>query len=578
LGSADVDPATGGTVQVGSQFVAIVPAGAVDVPARLVVTGGSALAPTMPWTPVVSYEVMLVVNGQPVQPARPITLRFRVFPAALPAGVPAEDRLVATTLPQGETEWREMPFKIETDAEGVAWMTVETPHLTSFAQWLLSGGWTVLSVPGWRIFFDPGQNAAGFGAKTMEELAVAYRGILDSAFAAYVSAGFPSPRDPPTSWAKVSVYLVPMPDDGAYYNALTGNIVVNSLVASDNEARDEAQHELFHLFQNAVLNMKSMDLRRWFVEAAATYAADRVAPATGELAKKMRTDFFRTRVDVVNEKHEYAAGNLLDWAVRGGANLKDLQDAVFAADALTGDPLAAFGAGLAAAVPACQGPLGGFADSYLCFASWAMFDAARPLPTATASEWADATSTLSEVAPAKVDFQILAWKAYVWATIVPSAGGPRPVRLVLEPTENSDCRFKAFHVPGNDPSRAVELADDSSPEELAFERADVADGDAIVLIATTPVHCDAHAELRDLAFCKFGRQTAGLVYECEDLQGLHIAEPSYCDGNKPMYVTWECAGRACVEWVWGAYSCDPGDCCGMYGEEGVPKLPGCGPC
>jgi hypothetical protein len=576
LASDPISPSSGALVNVHDQLSVEVPAGATEQPATLSVAGGIDGAVTLPWALVESYDVTLSVDGSPVQPAVPVTLRFRVFPETLRGDVSAADQLVMAWFDEAANHWNEVPFALDTDPSGATWAVVSTPHLTSFAQWIVNYPYSVLSVPGWRLYFNPNTDAVGLGARSIEELVVAYRGILDTAHDGYVAAGFPSPRNPPVSWSKVSVYVLPMVDEGALYNPLTGNISLNALVAADDEARYEASHEVFHLFQNAALNAKSMDFRRWFVEAAASYAGDDLSSHTGELAKLIKPKFLAERVDTTNGVHEYGLGYFLKWAAGRGAGLKGLQDAVFGATAILDGPLKAFANQIASQASGCPGA---FADKYLCFAESLLIDSTSPLTNATVTSSIAETAVQLPTTETVVasDLATGPYKAYVYAARVASTSGTRAARLVYSDA-SAACAFKAYLVPKDTAGNGRELAKATYGTETGFETVEANDGDALVLVATTESDCAMHVEARDAAFCKITASCGGIDYECEDLGGVHRATPSACQGTVAHYNYFACQsvdGRpACVETSFEGDCANQGGTCSML-MTCDPPLPAC---
>jgi hypothetical protein len=576
VASDPISPSAGAILNVYDQLSVEVPPGAAAKPATLSIAGGIEGGVMLPWKLVESYDVNLSVDGNPVQPTVPITLRFRVFPETLRSDLSAADQLVMAWFDTAANRWNEVPFALDTDASGATWAVVSTPHLTSFAQWIVNYPYSVLSVPGWRIYFDPNTNAVGLGAKSIEELVVAYRGVLDAAHAGYVAAGFPSPRNPPVSWSKVSVYVLPMIDEGAYYNPLTGNISLNALVADDNEARYEASHEVFHLFQNATLNAKSMDFRRWFVEAAASYAGDDLSSHTGVLAKLVKPKFLAERIDTTNSVHEYGLGYFLKWAAGRGAGFKGLQDAVFGATAILDGPLTAFTNQIASQVGGCPGA---FADKYLCFAESLLTDPGSPLKnaavTSAIAETAVQLSTAAMVVAS--DLTTGPYKAHVYAARVASTSGTRASRLIYSDA-SADCAFKAYLIPNDTAGGGRELAKATYDTETGFETVEANDGDALVLVATTETACTMHVEARDAAFCKITASCGGIDYECEDLGGVHQATLSTCEGTVAKYNYFTCQsvnGRpTCVEASFQADCANQGRTCGML-ISCDPALPAC---
>jgi hypothetical protein len=562
LATVPVTPADGGIAAFGDQLLVEVPAGAVASEGELVVTGGPTTATDLPLDLQATYDVKLMVGGEAVQPLVPVSISFRLYPEQLVPGSddPAE-RVVATVLEEGATEWGEVPYEVMNDLSGDPWMRVTTPHLTGFAEWLCTPTYAVLSVPGWKFYFDPNKDAFGLGAKNMEEIVVKYREVLDTAHDAYVAAGFKSPREAPTNWKKISVYVLPSETGGAEYNPKSGNVMVNTKIADDDEARDEASHEVFHLFQNAQLNYISMNARRWFVEAAATWAADRLATQAGKLPKVLKPKFLATDFTVCDGKHEYGTSALLDWVISHGGKLKAMQDLVFTTSAITDDPVKAFEKyvmdTVATPCPSCA-TCPEFAALYAAFAEWLLFSPGSLLKV---DPWADAVAdnvlTLDAASPsATVTVEVLRRTARVVAFRIALPAGERLVQPKVEPTENSYCIESAWHVPGDSQkaAMAIPMLPDCSLSPVMAK-----DGDVVAVVLTTPDHCDADVSAGN-AQCEMGPESGGGYgpYECTDYQGLHTATANSCDGSKFSVHWYTCYGGACLEETWN------GDCAVSY--------------
>lgn len=546
LGAVPVTPDASTTLSVLDQLSVEVPAGGAAPGATLVITGGATPYVTLPWSPIQSYDLTLNVDGSPTQPLAPITLRFRVFPELLRGDLTPEAQLIVATLNETTADWSELPFQIETDARGISWTVVRAPHLTTFAQFIVGPAQSVFSTPYWRIMFDPDTNGVGLGAIDIQGLAVAYRAVLDAAHDAYVGAGFADPRLPPTSWTKVSVYLQPMVNEGALYNPLTGNILLNSLVANDKESQYEAAHEVFHIFQNAKLVATSMENRKWFVEAAAAYAGDELSTKNGWLAKLMKPRFLRDPIDTSDGKHEYGLGNFIKWAVAQGVDFKTLQDNVFGAWTTGNGPLNAFANTIVAQVGGtCSGST--FAEKYLCFADWLLTDAATPIASASlAQDIADASAEMGDSdASAPGAISVGPWVAAVWTAKIRTTGGSRPVRLIYTNFGGS-CQFDAFLVRGDHPGNGQKLVRKTFGSELGFQDVDASDGDTIVVAMTAPDQCSLSLEARDARTCL--ATTAALneiAYVCEDSAGKHqLTElPSCVASDTKAYHTYTCSAR-----------------------------------
>ncbi len=248
------------------------------------------------------------------------TLTFSYADATLAPDVAAEDQLKVAFYHPEMRSWVQAHLKsVDTTSRTV---TVETDHFSVWTLWGILGEYKVDNTsPRFRIHWDPNINASGMGARNVEQYKDKTREVLEKSYTAYTTAGFTAPV------GKIDVYVVDAEESA--YNPLTGNVIISSKSYDDNATIHEIAHELFHLFQNRQINLKSMDWRRWFVEGAADYAADKVAMSTGMMGATVKPDHFQVYLTTVDGKHEYALAHLIHYLVGRGVDFKELQDAVF---------------------------------------------------------------------------------------------------------------------------------------------------------------------------------------------------------------------------------------------------------
>ena len=79
------------------------------------------------------------------------------------------------------------------------------------------------------------------------------------------------------------------------------------------------------------MNIFSMDRRRWWIEATATYASDGlVFPGSGRSEADMKQTFLYLPVSTADDNHEYELFGFLNYLVRQGASFRGMWDAVHA--------------------------------------------------------------------------------------------------------------------------------------------------------------------------------------------------------------------------------------------------------
>ena len=559
------DPAAAVTVTVGDQLEVIVPSGAVASPAQIIVTGGLANPElSAVWSPVAAYDVTLLVDGVPVQPAAPITLRYKVFPEHLRADLPLADQIIMATFDASLGYWSEIPFEIE-QVDGLTWIRVTTAHLSGFLQSILGPDYTVMTSPGWRFYYNSNVAAAGFGAYDIFGVVAAYRTLLMGAFGS-IKAWLGV--DGSTLPATISVYVLPDANGGAYYNPYTGNVVLNSYVSNDDEARYEAVHELVHLVQNGIHNMFKMDERRWYIEAEADYLAEQFLK-TGRLATLLDETYFTLPLNLVNEKHEYATGWFIDWIlVRGGsASVRALHDAVFASNTDLGAD--AFLAAVSNAAKKyqlcdltdCDKP----ATAMLVLATWLVFRQESPLAGKSfASDWANAHATLSlteestPVGGGAMPYQVsmIAVTAQWYPDL---ALLPRPAYLTWSSFEPG-CRYFVW-VGGDGWQQGV--AKENHPEGPGTATMKLSDGQLIEIMASGD--CSGSLTAISQIRCLMNLDVYGMQCSpCVDLKGVHTVQNVCLDQTHASQHCYACQGdgsAGCVDVGAGDITCPWGLTC-----------------
>jgi len=539
VATAPVDPDTGAQVALpDDQLVVTVPAGALTEAGELVISGGPLNAPSLPWTFIDSWDLKLVVNGQPVQPRVPLIVRFRVPDGVLGAEEPPEDWLSIATLPDDASYWEELPVEITNDGTGV-WVQAQLDHLSGVADYRFSEGESVLGLPNWRFVFDPMVDAVGLGGTNIEGVVVGYHAVLEEAYAKY-AAIHPSPRDPPTNWKRLTVYVLPFDDEGASFDPNKLQVLLNAKIATDGEARYEAYHELYHWFQRAQLSAATMSKVRWFVEAGATYMGAVQSQQPTILEEKVKLDFFSRPWDENDDKHAYGLAYFFLWLGTNPGYLT-LEYEVMSAVKFGNDAAAALEQAVAMyAIPA--NPTMGWVDAhdvYLHYAQRAMSNLVGN-PPHKASDWVGVSEVLTATEQeATVDLEVEPRTVgFTWLTAALKAGeSSRPVIVSVTPDAGSDCRLKLLNYFDDSPSQGSESSNVTTDPVTGALRLewDVVPPRMLAVHATTGSSCRANVRFRDKPFCTLSdwnpsyAMTSAL--HCEDASGMHDSMPSSCQGS-----------------------------------------------
>jgi len=359
-----VSPGQDAQLQIPQGISVAVPGHALGEAATLVVSR-SAIPPQTP--PNVgqlegAYQVELF-GAKSHELLAPATLTFHVDPARLRKDVTAPEAAWVLYWDEQQNVLLEAPSTVDATAGTV---TVQTNHFSNWWLYLLGPGDVSGTSPHFTYRFPAAINVAAWGTTDPFAVMAKARSRLESFFEAYVAAGFTPPS------AKTTVQLRETYEAG--YDPLMGDITISSYNYTSDASmlEHELAHELFHAFQGARLNLFSLNTRRWFVEAAADYAADAIASHSGRMGQDIDGLWSSQALGLVNGNHEYATSHFIAWLVtQRGIAFKKLQDAVF-------DTLLITDAGESAFATAAGGA-SGFARTLVDYIVWLETDATSPL-------------------------------------------------------------------------------------------------------------------------------------------------------------------------------------------------------
>lgn len=247
-----------------------------------------------------AYEVVSTIDFF----KNPVILEFSCPESKVKTDKTPEDKFMVAYFNEKEGIWVEVPFIFDAKDNRIK---VTTNH---FSLWALIGveEYTVAHSPHFRIRFYASESAAGFGAREIFGYVAKVRSLLEEAYDIYVNAGFIAPKH------KISVYVIREPE--SYYRKLTGNIIISTISPNDIYTKHEIAHELFHLFQHQYMNLFEMEAMRWWIEATADYAADKIAFKTGEAGAYIKQDYHLKSLFTADGNHEYATSLFVDYIVR----------------------------------------------------------------------------------------------------------------------------------------------------------------------------------------------------------------------------------------------------------------------
>lgn len=298
-------PLEGGTISLPDKsFAVIIPRGALSSKERVEIVEPSYVPQSKVGKVVVAYEVLSKSESLNT----PAVIKFRISDETKAINRSLEDTYTVAYYDERNKVYVEVPCEYDPVEREVR---VSTYH---FSLWALISleKYTVAHSPNFKIMFDSSINAAGLGAREIFGFVAKVRTLLEDAYDIYVKAGFTKPKH------KISVYVIDSVE--SYYTPFTGNIIISSISPSDSETKHEIAHELFHLFQNQEMNILLMNKHRWWIEATADYAADKIAFNTGQMGSGIKMNYFELPLSTVDGNHEYTTALFVDWLVKSAAN------------------------------------------------------------------------------------------------------------------------------------------------------------------------------------------------------------------------------------------------------------------
>jgi len=289
-------------------------------------------------------------SGEPERLEKAVVVEFPFDPAQLPRGTDLESRLALAHLDPQSGRWILAAAKVDATSHV---LRTRTRHLSTWSVVYFTQGWRVHRSRRFNVVYDPletivmqGINGRA-GLRDAREHAEWLGRNLDMALTSYEEVGFRAPEGDSEEDGRIWTFLGRATsywgDEAveSQWSAFSGNLLFPSNYDTLRQADHDAAHELFHKIQNLDLNIKSMDLRRWWIEASADYAAARIGLRQGGLDTTMggamspryleKSITFSIPGDDGKQPqsfHDYATSHFIDYLVKQGADFKEMWDAV----------------------------------------------------------------------------------------------------------------------------------------------------------------------------------------------------------------------------------------------------------
>ncbi len=397
------------TIAIREQLAITLPGGLLAGEATLTVTeiGQGAPAPPESREALAIYGIQL---GDQAEFSQPLTLELAYDPSELDADAPADAQLTVAFYDEERGAWVTVPAQVD---EARQRLIVHTDHLSVWAyfRWL-RGYETHYCGDAFALAYDQqtvtGGSAASYSGPVSEPVWSGWPAIvsdicnfMNTAHDAYKQAGFALPA------GRIHVAIGEYADP--YTEAFSG--VIHMTLESwhdENLLRQQAAHELFHVVQMHQLGTRTMERRRWWMEATAEYASSAVAWAsrggTGTMGSDIRPRYLELPLVSRDDYHDYSSAHFLAYlrdqiptltftemwdAAAGGDGTLDLLDA--AVTTKSGTPLGLW---------------------YVRYAQHFVFDATSPMPSVASLSGEVAARTSQFLVEEKEKTQILSVDYY----------------------------------------------------------------------------------------------------------------------------------------------------------------------
>jgi hypothetical protein len=539
LVSKDIEPSRDSeTVEYKDEVKVTIPGGALTEPRKVTISAVKD-PPSLGKKPLGELACYDISAGKQQEFEVPLLIEIGYDPSKIDSDVPLEEGLIAANWNEAGNAWQFVRVAVDTQSNKAL---IVTNHLCIWRLYYLIKGYKRHETKNFTVVYDeakpvmaptrinPVTDKEMTGYADMPGLARSAGNYLEFARRNYIEAGFRSPNtlmfdiDPPSGltpeqqqqWRRAAArgatedkvwvfincsdWFVTSTEVGVESETSwkTGAVFLASNYESYDQLRHECAHELFHVIQQKYLTFASQAIRRWWMEATADYAADKVGWA-GQL-DVMGAEFKFNFIDVPMthlgregtpyNTHEYKACRFIQTCVNNGADFKGIWDA-------TMDCPVPF----TVLVPLdkyLQGKTGkSLGQLYRIFAAWMLFDPTGPMKdgdvwdkgTYAKDEMKSSAKELtSKVMDLPMDLTGKLWG--IRPEIDKKAGDTRKLKVELIEKETAGVYVDVFVLKGGKRTPGV-TPSDTLIEKGESAKVEISEGDVLYILATNSNLCDA---------------------------------------------------------------------------------------
>ncbi len=247
---------------------------------------------------------------------KPLAIDYTFDPSALDATRPAKDQIFAQVWDTASQTWTLLDVSVD-ETRHVA--RVETDHLCPVSFNMLLSGQVWTETPHFFIYYWPSEVTQLAGPYkrhstdpcTHPDYVCDVGDVLEKVHASYTDKNYVLPDK------KIYVFIKDIDDSST--TPFSKAIRVPIINWRDYEVlRSGLAHELFHVYQLNTLGVMTVSARKWWMEATADYAGDRVAyepERTNQMGVDIKPKYLASALDSTADFHDYSTSHFIDYLI-----------------------------------------------------------------------------------------------------------------------------------------------------------------------------------------------------------------------------------------------------------------------
>jgi hypothetical protein len=272
-----------------------------------------------------AYDISL---GELKEFDRRLTIEIAYDPSQLAADMPAEQSIYAEWWDAVQGVWWRTVSQVNPQRNVVV---ISTDHLSRWRIEMIYRGDQILSSNHFIVVWNPAekpkvggtpQDPKTFAQKVSDYLETAWQKYYDEKYAVNIGSETELsnwPKDWPNTVELGHVWVIIDKDYAeSETGTLSGDITLKFNYKNDDEVKQDTAHELFHTTHLRKVGEYVYLQSQWWAEAAADYAATRIAWANLNGLPNISADYFLSPLTTCDSVHEYETSRFIEYMVRHG--------------------------------------------------------------------------------------------------------------------------------------------------------------------------------------------------------------------------------------------------------------------